>query len=67
MKWVLAKNITSKEHGMEQLVAMGDPFGRMVVFNSKAEAEEFVNQAIVEGALEHDEEPTLIIPETEML
>ena len=57
MKWVLAQNIPINYH----LAILGDEDGRMITFDSKQEAKDFV-ETIVE-----DTEEIMIVPETEIV
>tara|TARA_Y100001951_G_C11219317_1_gene227748 strand:- start:574 stop:750 length:177 start_codon:yes stop_codon:yes gene_type:complete len=58
MKWVLVQNIPVNY----QLTVLGDEDGRMVTFDSKQEAKDFV-----ETIVEDDTAEIMIVPETEII
>jgi hypothetical protein len=58
MKWVLVQNIPIDY----QLAVLGDEDGRMVTFNSKQEAKDFVEKIV-----EDDTAEIMIVPETEII
>jgi len=58
MKWVLVQNIPIDY----QLAVLGDEDGRMITFDSKQEAKEFVKTIV-----EKDTAEIMIIPETEII
>ena len=57
MKWVLVQNIPTNY----QIAVMGDEEGRVITFNSKQEAREFIEK-IVENT-----EEIMIVPEPEII
>jgi hypothetical protein len=57
MKWVLVQNIPIDY----QLSVLGDEDGRMITFDSKQEAKDFVEK------IREDTEEIMIVPETEIV
>ena len=63
MKWVIVQNIPINYHP----AVMGDEEGRIVTFNSKQEAEDFVEEQDIQPYIREDLESIMIVPETETL
>ena len=57
MKWVLVQNIPIDY----QLAVLGDEDGRMITFDSKQEAKDFIEE------IREDTEEIMIVPETEIV
>ena len=63
MKWVIVQNIPINYRP----AVMGDEEGRIVTFNSKQEAEDFVEEQDIQPYIGKDLESIMIVPETETL
>ena len=63
MKWVIVQNIPINYCP----AVMGDEEGRVVTFNSKQEAEDFVEEQDIQPYIREDLESIMIVPETETL
>ena len=61
MKWVIVQNVPINYHP----AIMGDEEGRVVTFNSKQEAEDFVEKQDIQPYIGEDIESIMIVPEME--
>ena len=57
MKWVLVQNIPTNY----QLAVLGDEDGRTIIFDSKQEAKNFIEE------IEEETAEIMIVPETELI
>ena len=63
MKWVLVQNIPINYAP----AVMGDEEGRIVTFNSKQEAEDFVEEQNIRPYIGEDLEEIMVVPEIETI
>ena len=63
MKWVIVQNIPINYHP----IAIGDEEGHVIKFNSKHEAENYIEKQNIEPYIGEDLENIMVIPEMEFL
>jgi len=63
MKWVIVQNIPINYHP----AVMGDEEGRIITFNSKQEAEDFVEKQDIHPYIGEYQEDVMVVPEMETI
>ena len=61
MKWVLAQNIPINYH----LAILGDEEGHTIRFDSKHEAEDYIEKQGIQPYIREDPEDIMVVPEIE--